>query len=238
MSNTADVTPYDDASDSASTTSASVTSAIADFLAVSEADRASDAARAQRIGRERLQVNRLTVRGTDCAGLIEAARALGYADLPQGGSPVGVTAPRIDLRDSTGRRLRIEVGQNRVELYGLASHADLEAVVRERTITASARHLSRMTGAKVIPRHLANGDVELVATEAPPKDPTPPAKITVRVSGDGVSHVDIENVRGNRCEGILASYAGEIGGQAHNKKLKPAYYESPPAKPIRVGIKR
>lgn len=241
MSNTADVTPYEsdyaDAGAGNTIAAAAIAAGIADFLSTSEADRASDAARAERLRHERLQVNRITLRGTDPTGLIDAARSLGYAHIAAANRPTSNTPPKVDLRDAAGRRLRIEVLDNRIELYGLTGRAELEAVVRERTVAASMRHLKQIAHMNVVPKRLANGEVELTATETQSKGSAPAASLTVRVARDGVAHVDIENVRGNRCEGMLARYAGDIGGQTRNKKLKPAYYQAGPGEPTKVGVK-
>lgn len=240
MSNTADVSPYEDtdtALDGAreiGTAAAPLGAALAATLAAALArdaagEAAREAARAQR-RQDRIAGARLHLHGSDPAPLLEAARALGFAPLP------ALAAGPVELANAAGERIALVASGGRLALAGTLPAARLRALVGAASLAQARRHLEAFSGGRVAVRRLANGETELHAVEAVPAGRGGKAAITARVAPDGVARLDIDGLRGPRCEAVLADFARAVGGQPRNKRLKPAYHASPgrPGEPARL----
>jgi hypothetical protein len=228
MSNTAEVTPYveDELSSPSATASSSVAAALAGVLSRSDADQQADAAWRERRRAERLTGVRLTVLGTSLTPLVQAATDLGYRPVDVAGA-VGSRLPvdRIALVNTQGQRIELRTQTNAVDLTGNAPTAALQAIVRQRTLRAVEQHLRSISGGKVQVGKRSDGSVELRAREMPSQRPDGDASVSVVVQASGDLHVDIDNIRGSRCESVLDGIAKAAGGRSRNKKIKPAYYE-------------
>ena len=235
MSNTAEVTPYvQDDSVSTVQPGTSQTGRAAGLLSRSAADRDADDAFAEHRRAERLACARVTVVGNDLSPLVQAAADLGYR--PIEGTRLAATgapgraavhvSPRVELVNAEGMRLSLQANGPSISLEGTGPSAALQAVVRQRTLSAVSLHLSQLSGGQVKVRQLADGSVSLQASEDTAKLSDGAATVSAIVGATGEVTVDIENIRGSRCEKVLDGLAKAMGGQARNKKLKPAYYQS------------
>lgn len=242
MSNTAEVTPYvQDDSVSPAQPGTSQAGRAAGLLSRSSADRGADDAFAEHRRAERLACARVTVLGNDLSPLVQAAADLGYRPIEgtraaTAGAPdraaVHVT-PRVELVNPDGLRLSLQANGPSISLEGTGPAAALQAVVRQRTLSAVSQHLRQLSGGQVQMRYLADGSVALQASEQAGKLSDGAATVSAIVGATGEVTVDIENIRGSRCEKVLDGLAKAVGGKARNKKLKPAYYQSKPGESTR-----
>lgn len=232
MSNTAEVTPYQ------SSASIEVISQLLAAFARTDAERATIARYKDLKRQERLAAVRINVSQAGPQNLLDAAQALGFAPIkPVSLQKCDLRKP-VELQDQKGRRLAVQLTGNRLALISENGRAPINDVVRRLTLDNTRRHLEAFGGGHVTSRQLLNGEIELTATEVKAK-PDGAAAITARVDKTGVAHLDISNVRGGRCEKVLADFAQSVGGNAKNKKLKAAYYDDPsaPGEPARVKLK-
>ena len=109
----------------------------------------------------------------------------------------------------------------------------LQAVVRQRTLTAVSRHLHQLSGGRATTRRASDGSLHLTATELSGRHSDGAAKVAVVVDAAGNLTVDIDNVRGRRCESLLGDLTKAVGGQVRSKKLKPSYYDAEPGESAR-----
>jgi hypothetical protein len=218
MSNTADVTPYVDSGSSVTGGVGSAERAAPDLFSRSAADRAADEQLAESRRAERLSCASVTLVGNDLPPLVQAAKELGYkpmkvqtgasAQLPNSPARLDSTVQLVNAR---GERLSMLVDGPSIRLEG----SGLQAVVRQRTLTAVSRHLQQLSGGSTTTRRASDGSLHLTATE---------------LSG---RHRDIDNVRGRRCESLLGDLTKAVGGQVRSKKLKPSYYDAEPGESAR-----
>jgi hypothetical protein len=237
MSNTADVTPYVDAGSSVARVGTAARAA-SGLFSRSAADRAADEQLAERRRAARLSCAAVTLVGNDLAPLVQAATELGYAPVKAvqtrasarlAQSPVRRLDRGVHLVNAQGERLSMVVDGPSIKLEG----SGLQAVVRQRTLTAVSRHLQQISGGRATTRRAADGSLHLTASELPGRYGDGAAKVAVVVDAAGNVKVDIDNVRGRRCESLLGDIAKAVGGQVRSKKLKPSYYEVEPGEPAR-----
>lgn len=242
MSNTATVTPY--AENSTSTTGALGAAAgvvitggvaLAKFLwTETEQDRAANAHYQQQRRDEMLlscRPTQLSVVGNDLQGMIAAAKTLGYSIVGDAGASLTC------MRDSTGHRIAMEARADRLELFGNADVTKLQSIVRERTVSAAMSHLNKLSGNHAQIRRGSDGSLELQAHESAAAGRVGgPARITAQISKEGAVTLDIENVKGNRCEKVLADFASAVGGSVKNKKIKSFYYQQLPGEPTTIKL--
>ena len=62
------------------------------------------------------------------------------------------------------------------------------------------------------------------------------AEVRTQVHTDGTVWVDVDKVKGNRCQEIVADLAGAIGGQVSSMTKKDAYFQLP-GEPTEVKVK-
>jgi hypothetical protein len=228
MSNTAEVTPYveDETSSSTTTGRSSAAGALAGVFSRSVADQQADAAWRERRRAERLSGTRLTVLGTSLTPLVQAATELGFRPVDVSGAVAGrLPVDRIALVNAKGQHIELRTQANAVDLIGSAPTAALQAIVRQRTLRAVEQHLRSISGGNVQMSKRSDGSVELKARETPSQRPDGDANVSVVVKTSGELHVDIDNIRGTRCESVLDGIAKAAGGRSRNKKIKPSYYE-------------
>lgn len=237
MSNTAEVTPYVDIDPSVGTYVGTATKISSALFSRSATDRTADEQLAEQRRVARLSCSAVTLVGNDLAPLIRAATELGYAPVK---AAEGCTSARfaqspsrvhrdVQLVNDLGERLSMLVDGPSIRLEGSGS----QAVVRQRTLAAVSRHLQQMSGGRATSRRSQDGSLHLTATELPARNGDGNAKVAVIVDAVGNVKVDIENVRGQRCERLLGDIAKAVGGKVRNKKLKPSYYEAEPGETAR-----
>jgi hypothetical protein len=260
MSNTAEVTPHvDDQSPAEAEAAETLASAVAGviavggiaaFAAIGAGARLAASVLAEtdeeRAARERHAAARsaaLLQRGTPCEmrlrrpdprSLIAAAKRLGYRSV---GFKTRVNEP-MTLARSDGDLLVLSRSRGHLGVTSNAGQEAIHEVVRQATLDDVTRHLQSATGKQVRVRETRDGRIELRAAEAESKQEDGSAQITVQIDRRGVAHVDIEGVRGNRCEKVLQRVAEAIGGQVKNKRIKPDYYVDAAAEPARVRTGR
>ena len=83
---------------------------------------------------------------------------------------------------------------------------------------------------------LANGEVEIVAREAPSGSDDDRAKVTVHVKRNGELSLDVDRCVGNRCEAIVKDMAAAVGGKVAEINKKDAYFRPARKKATRVRI--
>lgn len=236
MSNTADVTPYVDSGSSVTGGVGSAARAAPDLFSRSAADRAADEQLAESRRAARLSCASVTLVGNDLPPLVQAAKELGYtpmnvqtgasAQLPHSSARLDSTVQLVNAR---GERLSMLVDGPSIRLEG----SGLQAVVRQRTLTAVSRHLQQLSGGRATTRRASDGSLHLTATELSGRHSDGAAKVAVVVDAAGNLTVDIDNVRGRRCENLLGDLTKAVGGQVRSKKLKPSYYDAEPGESAR-----
>lgn len=187
-----------------------------------------DRLRAERVAGARApRLETIALRLADPAALVQAAERLGYTRV-QGATGAG-RAPVL-LHAPTGERVAIQQrASGRVVLRTAAPRRAVEAIVRQHVVVQAERHLAAR-GYAVRAETLANGETQLVAREvgvAGASGADGRAVVTASVGADGLTAVDVDCVRGARCERIVDDLARAVGGEATVVRKKPAYFQLP-----------
>ena len=173
----------------------------------------------------------------DARTLLRAAERLGYRPeraVPTTG-PLRDRAP-ILLRSAAGERLAIErTGEGRLRIHSPAGRERVHALVRQHTVERVAEHLTGR-GMTVQRAPLAGGEVQLLAREQDPGRGGGAAVVKAEVRSDGTAWLDINQVRGTRCEQIVAGVAEAMGGEVCQVARKDAYFQLP-GEPTRTRVK-
>lgn len=254
MSNTAEVTPYSDSGSSnlGSTLGTSavvgvgaglvaaggVLVACAKFLSeeteqdVQAKEHYKQQRREERLAAARLSCVNLHLK--DTSSLLQAAHSLGYRVVTNPTAKPQSGAAPVLLQDLAGHKLALQPVQNGVAIAGNCGIAAIHEVVRQHAVDAVRRHLGTKWLA-VKSRQLAGGNVEFEAKEASTGQAGGAATIKAQIDGEGRVHVDIDNVKGNRCEKVLSELSKAVGGKASIVKKKPAYWLLP-GEPAKVKV--
>lgn len=158
--------------------------------------------------------------------LVRTAAKLGYRvePLPQPTAPQ--QQPYIRLEGPSGERLAIErTAQGQLFLHTANEPRRMEALVRQHTVDQVVQHLHR-SGMQVRTAALANGETQILAQEQQGNGGGA-AQIKAQIATDGKAWVDVDLVRGNRCEEIVRGIAQAMGGQVAGMKKKDAYFQLP-----------
>lgn len=263
MSNTAEVTPYIEetrptANDAGETLAAAMAGVVAigglamvattglacagaraaaNLLAETDEERASGEQFRQARSIELLKRARpcqQRLRRNDPQALVAAAERLGYRALRSGAA----SAERTTLARPNGDLLVLSSSCAGIKVTSSVGREAIETVVKQATVYQVERHLQKVGGAATQVRQLRDGSIELRTSEPDGKHPDGRAKITARIDRRGVTHVDIDGIRGNRCESVLEGIADAVGGAVRNKRIKPNYYEAAAAEPARVKARQ
>ncbi len=234
MSNTATITPRYDGeagAEAAGEAAAAFVAAIASLaatLAATDAERAVIARCRAMARQDRLAGTRVDLRLAANGDLLGAATSLGFVDAG-GHARVRLEAGRpVELTDKGGTAILLQRTGDRLAILSPGGAAVVDRVIARTVEQRAERHLTRVSGSKVIRRTLANGETELVAREALPGTGGA-GRVAVRVGRGGVAHADISCVAGTRCEDMLKDMAEAIGGTVQNRGLKDDYYDDPSA---------
>jgi hypothetical protein len=165
--------------------------------------------------------------------LVLSAQKLGYQTEPliQPAKPLS-QQPQILLRNASGERMVIERSpKGRLVVSTAGEHSRIQNLVRQHTVDRAIEHLSSRMDMELKIARLGNGEVQIHAQERNAKRGGA-AELKAQVQTDGSAWVDIEKVRGNRCEEIVSQLAQAIGAEVNGMKKKDSYYQLPgePAK--------
>jgi hypothetical protein len=168
----------------------------------------------------------------DADSLIRSAEHLGYRRESVAPSSASLSDQPVLLRNTTGERLAI--GRNdkgRLIVSTAGSNRRVQKLVRQHTVDRAVEHLASR-GMQVQTANLVNCEVQILARERESGVPGGAAEIKAQIGSDGQVVVDIDCVKGNRCEVIVQDFAQAIGGKVTATNKKSSYYQLPgePAK--------
>ena len=241
MSNTSTVTPY--ASDSASTAVAACiggavlvgAAAVTWLVQENEQDRVATARHRDRARRERVAtaapspVCSVALTLTAREPLLQAASQLGY----QVESSTGVSPSTILLARPTGERLAIERSDaGRLLVHTTGARTRVNELVRQHTVERALEH-PRSSGMVVRTKRLSTGEVQIAAREPQPVGRAGQATVLAQVRDDGTAWVDVDGVKGRRCEAITQGLAHAVGAEIDAQHKKPAWHQQP-GEPVRT----
>lgn len=179
-----------------------------------------------------LRSTRLHLR--DAAPLLQTARTLGYREAT--GALAGTAPPRgvTLLENARGERLALERCANgRVMAHSAGDSAAVRTLLREHTLNQALRHLAAR-GMAVETARLPNGEVQILARETTPGRGGQ-AEVRAQVHTDGTTWVDVDHVKGNRCEELVRGLAEAVGGKVTSTQPKDAYFQLP-GEPARTRV--
>jgi hypothetical protein len=256
MSNTAEVTPYEQVESSAASEAAgalamatigvAALAGIATAAAIgagargvgkllAENDDERDAKR-RYLGARTAELLRSTpprvlrLRQRNTASLVATAQKLGYRVAAKSTAP----GRRLMLSHANGETLVLSQRAGNVDVASNPGREEaIHALARQDVLDRALKYLGDNSGGAVEVKHRQDGTVELRA-EPGALQPDGEARLTAHIDRQGIAHVDIEGIRGGRCEKILQNFADAVGGQAKNKRIKPDYYRVKPGEPARV----
>ncbi|OPX19394.1 MAG: hypothetical protein BZ151_09530 [Desulfobacca sp. 4484_104] len=169
--------------------------------------------------------------------LVRSAEKLGYrpeplvqpqASLPQ--------PPYLCLRGPSGERVAIEPRpEGGLLLHTVQQPQRLQTLIRQHTLDQVVSHLQR-AGHQVQTTTMTNGETQILAREQNPHLRGGAAEVKAQIATDGTVWVDINRVRGNRCEEIVQGIAQAMGGQVTGMKKKDAYFQMP-GEPTRTKMR-
>jgi len=179
-----------------------------------------------RLDPQRLTTVSLHLRNPE--SLVWSAEKLGYRLEPVAQPSARVAEqPLLLLRRPSGERLAIaRNARGRVIVQTAGDRSRVQALVRQHTLDRTLEHLGRR-GMNVQTATLANGEVQILAREQNAGQRGGAAEIKAQVHTDGTTWVDVDCVRGTRCEAIVSELAQAIGGEVANMTKKNAYYQLP-----------
>lgn len=162
----------------------------------------------------------------DPAPLLQTARTLGYreaTDALAGAAPApGVTL----LQNARGDRLALErCADGRVMAHSAGDSAAVRALLHRHTLNQALHHLATR-GMAVETARLPNGEVQILARETTPGRGGK-AEVRAQVNTDGTTWVDVDQVKGNRCDELVRGLAEAVGGKVISTKPKDAYFQLP-----------
>jgi hypothetical protein len=160
--------------------------------------------------------------------LILTAAKLGYRveSVRQSSASFSNDSP-ILLQRASGERLAIARNNSgKLAVHTLGDRRRVQDLVREHTVDRASAHLAA-TGMTVESVRLSNGEVQILARELSAGRRGGAAEIKAQVRVDGTAMVDVDKVKGSRCEEIVQDLAEAIGGEVSNMTKKDSYYQLP-----------
>jgi hypothetical protein len=160
--------------------------------------------------------------------LVLSAQKLGYRlePLARTDGPLA-QQPQILLRSASGTRMAIERNTNgRLIVSTAGDRLCIQTLVRQHTVDRAMDHCSKM-GMEVKSAKLANGEVQIFARERNTHQRGGAAEVRAQVRTDGTAWVDIDQVKGNRCEEIVSQLAEAIGAEVTGARKKDSYFQLP-----------
>lgn len=177
--------------------------------------------------RERLQVYSTPLHLRDTTSLLRSAQQLGYHQVPLATTTAATNLSLLLLQKTTGERLAIErTAKGRVVIHSATDQSRVHALVKQHTLDRAVAHFANK-GMTVQTQKLTNGEVQIKAQEQGTSRRDGAATVTTQIGSDGAAVVDVNCVRGNRCESIVSEFAEAIGGAVSDTVKKDAYYQLP-----------
>lgn len=191
------------------------------------------------LGRDAASVRPLTsvsLHLRDPETLVRSAEKLGYRLEPLAAPAEALRSqPQILLRSSAGDRLAILRDRaGRVVLQTAGSRERVTTLVRRHTADRVAEHLSAR-GMDVQTATLPSGEVQILAREQGGRGDGA-AVVKTQVLADGNAWVDVDKIRGSRCEQIVQQIAEAVGGEVRSVEKKDAYFQLP-GEPAKTNVK-
>jgi len=179
---------------------------------------------------ESLQLTTASLHLRDTESLVRSAEKLGYK----------VTKPAVSKADDSGILLARATGE-RLALGRDASgglivqtagqQERIQSLVRQHTLDRATEHL-KSRGMSLQTATLANGEVQILAREQQTNRRGGAAELKTQIRTDGAVLVDVDKVKGGRCEVIVRDLAEAVGGEVSKMKKKDSFFQLPgePAK--------
>ncbi len=161
--------------------------------------------------------------------LVRTAVGLGYRT--ENLSLSAGTGNAVLLHGPQGQRLAIAPNdRGRMTLMSAGGSPEPGELLRQHSLDRALEHLARQ-GMQVQTVRLATGEVQILAREMTPKAGGT-AEIKAQIRSDGTAWVDVDQIRGRRCEEIVQGLADAVGGKVSKTQKKEAYFQLPgePAK--------
>jgi hypothetical protein len=243
MSNTSEVTPYTNqghgSSSSVRTDSGGVISACVSYLFEETPEDVQARTRYQQQKRDEMLASAKPVsiglHLSNPRSLVQAAQSLGYsmAAKPSVPSHTAYSEP-IFLFNPQGQKLVLHLEENHLVLSGNRGVSQVNAVVRQHSIQETDKLLEK-GWTQIQSRRLPGGIMEIEAREINSGQAGGAATIKAEIDSKGEIKLDIDNIKGNRCEKILKEFTTAVGGKASSIKKKQAYWQNP-GEPAKVKV--
>jgi len=168
--------------------------------------------------------------------LVQTAENLGYSVQHLPAEKTMHKPDCIFLKNPLGNKIVIEKNDAGRLCITTAGNLDpVHTLVRQHTMDRTLEHLHR-AGLQVETTPLPNGGVQINAHGNSPRVLNGPAQIKTQVRADGSLSVDIDKVKGNRCETIVRDIASAVGAKVTHTQKKSTYFQLP-GEPARTTIK-
>lgn len=176
---------------------------------------------------ERFEIASVSLKLRNPETLVKSAINLGFKLNTQTKAPLQ-NQPRIVLVRPSGETLTIR----KRETGGLAIETTkgnsslINKVIEQHSIEQAINHLKGKCGSVKVEKG-NNGEYVIVGQEKNRGQKDGAARITVRVSKNGITKMDVSNIKGRRCEEIINRLTGAIGGECIEIKKKSEYFQLP-----------
>ncbi len=187
------------------------------------------------VGRaEPLHLSSVGLHLRDPGSLVRSAEKLGYRLVEPSAPLMGL--PQILLSRPSGERLAIQhTPRGKLVVHTAGHQSRVQTLVRQHSVDRAMEHLKN-SGMDVRVATLPNGEVQMLACERCTDRRGSAAEVRTQIRTDGTVWVDVDKVKGNRCQEIVADLAGAIGGQVSSMTKKDAYFQLP-GEPTKVKVK-
>jgi hypothetical protein len=187
--------------------------------------------------REPLNITTVGLQLRNPEPLVRTAERLGYQMEPSLAQSTSLAEqPQILLRRASGERLAIARNETgRLVVHSIGDRRRIQNLVRQHTVDRAVEHLASK-GMGVQTATLPNGEVQILARERSHSKRGGSAEIKAHVHIDGTALVDVDKVRGNRCEEIVRDLAQAVGGEVSGMTKKDSYFQLP-GEPTKTQVK-
>ena len=179
---------------------------------------------------ESLKLTTASLHLRDTESLVRSAEKLGYRVAKPAVSKADDS--RILLARATGERLALgRDTSGSLVLQTAGQQERIQSLMRQHTLDRAVEHL-KSRGMTLQTATLANGEVQILAREQRANRRGGAAELKTQIRADGTVLVDVDKVKGGRCEGIVRDLADAVGGEVSRMKKKDSFFQLPgePAK--------
>lgn len=234
MSNTATVSPYDNAQQANALEGAIAGAIVGGVVAAAAAikwlnEETPEQRAALRKAREEdtellvrqtLRLSSVALNLRDERTFAESAEALGFR-------PRAVAGSVLLLESAGGQRLAVTKSTGgKLVAHSNKGRSALDQVIFQHSLQQGKKQLKTL-GMRIAERKTASGEVELIGVEQTDARGDGRAAVSVRVRRDGSLHIDVDGVSGSRCEQLVAGIASATGGEISQLNRKRSYFERP-----------